>query len=420
MFTSLRPSSRLVRLAALLLVPALLATSIPAFAKGIIEKGDRVVIVGDSITEQKQYSKFIEDYLTMCVPQLDLWVFQLGWSDETAGGFVGRMDQDLFPFKPDVITTCYGMNDGGYRAYEERIGEEYLAQMRQIIKAAREAGATIVVGSPGVVDTKTWRGPADVYNDNLAHLRDIARDLAASADMPFANVHDAMMDVMTKAKAAYGENYHVGGDDGVHPAPNGHLVMAYAFLKAMGFDGDLGTITVNMAGPATATGGHKVLSSAGGTVELESTRYPFCFFGDDTSPDSTRSVLPFVAFNEDLNRLTLIVKGLAGGKATVAWGPGAPGSKSFTAEQLAQGINLAAEFLDNPFCAAFQKVDGEIAAKQKYETWLIQSNRMVLAGTPKAKSPRWPATALAEYDALVKAVRAAFVPVKHTLTVTPE
>jgi len=155
-------------------------------------------------------------------------------------------------------------------------------------------------------------------------------------------------------------------------------------------------------------------------VELESTRYPFCFFGDGASPDSTRSVLPFVAFNEDLNRLTLIVKGLAGGKATVAWGPGAPGSKSFTAEQLAQGINLAAEFPDNPFCAAFQKVDGAVAAKQNFETWLIKSNRMAPAGTLKAKSPRWPATALAEYDALVKAVRAAFVPVKHTLTVTPE
>jgi len=420
MLTSARPLSRLVRLAALILVPALLATSVPAFAKAVVEKGDRVIVVGDSITEQKQYSKFIEDYLTMCVPQLDLWVFQLGWGGETAGGFVGRMDQDLFPFKPDVITTCYGMNDGGYRAYEEGIGKEYRAQMQRILDAAKQAGATVVVGSPGVVDTKTWRGPADVYNDNLAHLRDIARDLAKNADMPFANVHDAMMDVMKKAKAAYGEDYHVGGGDGVHPAPNGHLVMAYAFLKAMGFDGNLGTITIDTAGKATATGGHKVLSAKGGKVELESTRYPFCFFGDGASPDSTRSVLPFFTFNEDLNRLTLIVKGLKGGKARVAWGPGAPGSKSFTAAQLAQGINLAAEFLDNPFCEAFQKVDGEIAAKQNYETWLIKSNRMAPAGTPEAKSARWPTTVLAKYDALVKAVHEAVVPVKHTLTVTPE
>ena len=415
-----RPLSRLVRLAALILVPVLLAASVPAFAKGIVEKGDRIVVVGDSITEQKQYSKFIEDYLTMCVPQLDLWVFQLGWGGETAGGFVGRMDQDLFPFKPDVITTCYGMNDGRYRAYEEGIGNEYRAQMQRILDAAKQAGATVVVGSPGVVDTKTWRGPADVYNDNLAHLRDIARDLAKNADMPFANVHDAMMDVMKKAKAARGEDYYVGGKDGFHPASNGHLVMAYAFLKAMGFDGDLGTITIDTAGKATATGGHKVLSSAVGKVELESTRYPFCFFGDGASPDSTRSVLPFFNFNKDLNRLTLVVKGLKGGKARVAWGPGAPESKSFTAEELAQGINLAAEFLDNPFCEAFQKVDGAVAAKQKNETWLIKSNRMAPAGTPEAKNPRWSAEVLAKYDALVKAVHEAVVPVKHTLTVTPE
>ena len=418
--TSARPFSRLVRLAALILMPVLLAVSVSACAKPMVEKGDRIIIVGDSITEQKQYSKFIEDYLTVCVPRLDLWVFQLGWSGETAGGFVRRINQDLFPLKPDVITTCYGMNDGRYRAYEEGIGKEYRAQMQRILDAAREAGATVVVGAPGVVDTKTWRGPADVYNDNLAHLRDIARDLAKNADMPFADVHDAMMDVMKRAKAAYGEDYHVAGRDGVHPVPNGHLVMAYAFLKAMGFDGNLGTITIDMAGPARATDGHKVLSSADGTVELESTRYPFCFFGDGTSPDSTRSILPFVPFNENLNRLTLVVKGLKASKARVTWGPGAPGSKSFTAEELAQGINLAAEFLDNPFCEAFRKVDNAIAAKQKYETWLVKANRLPATAMPEDKNARWSAEVLKKYDTLVKTVHEAVVPVRHTLTVTPE
>jgi len=37
-----------------------------------LRDGDRVAIVGDSITEQKLYSVFIEDYLLMCKPQADL------------------------------------------------------------------------------------------------------------------------------------------------------------------------------------------------------------------------------------------------------------------------------------------------------------------------------------------------------------
>ena len=52
-----------------------------------------------------------------------------------------------------------------------------------------------------------------------------------------------MEDVMTKAKAKYGKQYALAGEaDGVHPDENGHLVMAYAFLKALGCDGDIGTI----------------------------------------------------------------------------------------------------------------------------------------------------------------------------------
>mgnify|MGYP000909109713 CR=1 FL=1 len=41
--------------------------------------------------------------------------------------------------------------------------------------------------------------------------------------------------------------------------------------------------------------GHKVLNASGSTIELESTRYPFCFYGDPSKPSSTRGVVEFVA-----------------------------------------------------------------------------------------------------------------------------
>ena len=37
----------------------------------LLKKGDRLAICGDSITEQKMYSRIIEDYLTACLPQLE-------------------------------------------------------------------------------------------------------------------------------------------------------------------------------------------------------------------------------------------------------------------------------------------------------------------------------------------------------------
>src|SRR4030095_6301379 len=149
-------------------------TSAQESAKGsVLKKGARVAVVGDSITEQKLYSKYVETYLLACLPELDLRVIQLGWSGETAPGFANRMNNDLMPWKPDVVTTCYGMNDGSYRAYEEGIGKRYAGAMRDIVARLKKSGATVVVGGPGVVDSKFFQGGGEkpkVYNNNLQQL----------------------------------------------------------------------------------------------------------------------------------------------------------------------------------------------------------------------------------------------------------
>src|SRR5687768_863693 len=90
-----------------------------------LKKGDRVAICGDSITEQKQYTVFIEDYLLMCKPAADLRVCQFGWGGERAPGFRDRIANDVLWFKPTVATTAYGMNDGQYRPYTEETGKPY-------------------------------------------------------------------------------------------------------------------------------------------------------------------------------------------------------------------------------------------------------------------------------------------------------
>ena len=53
-----------------------------------LEAGDTVAICGDSITEQREYSVFIEDYLLMCQPAPDLKAHQFGWSGEKAEGLL--------------------------------------------------------------------------------------------------------------------------------------------------------------------------------------------------------------------------------------------------------------------------------------------------------------------------------------------
>lgn len=408
-----------------------MAVALAAFAgEAKIRDGDFVAVIGDSITQQRLYSVVIEEYLLMCQPAARLRAMQFGWGGETSWGFKRRVANDVLTFRPTVVTTCYGMNDGGYRPFDPNgQGKLYRDNQRAVVRAFKKAGVRlIVVGSPGCVDADTFRRSpeqATMYNATLAKLRDIAREVAQQEGVVFANVFDPMVDVMTKAKAKFGKAYHLAGSDGVHPWQNGHLVMAYAFLKALGCDGDIGTITLDLAAnKATATAGHRVLAVKDGAVELQSTRYPFCFVGDPNpaSPRSTRGILEFLPFNQELNRFTLMVKGAKAPWLKVTWGKA---SKTFAAADLAKGINLAAEFLDNPFCGPFLKVEQAIRKQQNYETPLIKElihripgfKRMVPEEAEAFDRIR--ASASKRARGMFEAAAAAVVPVKHAIRIEP-
>jgi lysophospholipase L1-like esterase len=357
----------------LVLAFILLVCPLTRAGEPLLKDNDVVAVNGDSITEQKEYSVFIEDYLLMCKPAQGIRAAQFGWGGETAWGFNLRMINDVLWLKPTVATTCYGMNDGGYKPLEQSTVDNYRKNSLAIVKKFKDAGVRlIIVGSPGAVDSDMFnRSPerAAMYNKTLAGLRDVAKELAAAEGVVFANVHDPMMDAMVKAKAKYGKDYHVCGGDGVHPGRNGQIIMAYAFLKAMGVDGNIGAITVDLAsGKAEATAGHKVLSANAGSVEIESSRYPFCFYGNPKDPNSTLGITEFLPFNDELNRFTLVVKNAPEGKVKVTWGDA---TKEFSSADLAKGINLAAEFAAvNPFSQQFAKVEQVIRRQQNFETLL--------------------------------------------------
>jgi lysophospholipase L1-like esterase len=428
---------RLVRL--VVLATLALATTAGAEQPPFLSSA-RVAVIGDSITEQRLYSKYVECWLLACSGIPDVEVMQFGWSGEKADGFVKRAANDLAVFHPTVATLCYGMNDGGYQPWKPEIGETYDANMRKVLDCLKESGVkTVVVGSPGAVDTNFFRPgqslgnqPAHVaYNDTLAHLRDIDKQLAAEKNLRFADVHAAMIDAMRKANEARGPKYDVCGGDGFHPGPNGQLLMAYAFLRGLGVDGGIAEIDVDAQGAAAtrATTGQTVAANgatADGQIalEIESRRWPFCFEGDGTSSSSTRSILPFVPFNDDLNRYVLKVRNLESPRAKVTWGTEA---KEFTREQLEKGINLAAEFSRTPFDEPFAALSAAVADKQAYETMMIKQivtdfqkipgigNDAEAQAAVKVLNDRL----MRRWTELEAKVRERLVPVKHSITIAP-
>lgn len=134
------------RLSAILLA---VAAWLPA-ADPLFRAGDRIAVIGDSITEQKLYSRFIEVYLLASSGVADLDVAQFGWGGERASGWLNRWQKSVEWFKPTVATTCYGMNDGTYRAYTDDIGKAYRDSTARYTDQMKQAGVReLILGSPG-------------------------------------------------------------------------------------------------------------------------------------------------------------------------------------------------------------------------------------------------------------------------------
>ncbi len=399
---------------------AYVLTEAPEPAGLLLKKGDRVAICGDSITEQKLYSVLLETYLTACLPELDITCRQYGWSGEQAAGFLARLESDVLRFKPTVATTCYGMNDFRYVPYDEKIAAEYRKNQTAVVDAFKSINCRVVLGSSGIIDSvpgwvKTASGTKEELNLSLSKFRNINIEVAKATGVSFADLYQPMLLANHAAKLRYGPDFRVSGKDGVHPAWAGHVIMTYGFLKGLGVTGDLGSVSYDEStGKAEATNGHQVLSTENGTIKLLSTRLPFSPGpGATDKDDSIRAGMALVSFDDELNRFTFTLKSPKSASYTLKWGEQ---SRTYTADQLKAGINLAKDFDSHPLVPAFKKIQDAVAKKQAYETRQIKE--LVHGPAGKADVEGTFATTETVRAPLEKAIIDAKQPAAHEITLT--
>ena len=385
----------------------------------LLQKGDRLAICGDSITEQKMYSLLMEAYIVAARSDLHVTVRQYGWSGEQAGGFLRRMDNDVLRFKPTIATTCYGMNDFRYVPKDDAIAATYRANQTAVVRKFKEAGVRVVLGSSGTIHSvppwvKTAKGTWQELNLALLDFRNIGIEVAQAEQVAFADVYWPMLVKGHQARAKYGEGFKLEGNDGVHPGWAGHVVMATAFLEGLGLRGDVGQIDVDLAtGQANARYGQRIMKAEGGVVSLRSFRIPASFEPGDVTKDGTIAAgVALADFQKKLNRLTLRVAGAKTAQVKVTWGDVA---KIFTAAELAKGVNLAAEFPQNPTSPAFAKIWKAVAEKQAYETKQIKT--LFRSKEAKADMEAVVKSSQVEFDRLAAALQATLKPVDSTLKV---
>jgi len=92
----------ILRAAAVLMLLAAQASN-----AGLVSPGDRVVFLGDSITEQRMHTRYVMNYFALRYPGYSITFRNAGWTGDSAGNGLARLERDVLSLKPDVVTFRY-------------------------------------------------------------------------------------------------------------------------------------------------------------------------------------------------------------------------------------------------------------------------------------------------------------------------
>lgn len=349
------------KLAATFLAVVTLASS--AAAEFIVHNNDRVVFLGDSITEQKLYTTFIEAYTLTRYPDWNLTFRNVGWGGDTAwlrqrahpdenalfkaeadaqqtmvtDAVKRGLERDVLPLKPTVVTIKFGMNDHAYQPFREDIFRAYVRSQNELGVDLKASGARVAYLTPQPIEDKRPDPDKDVRNQSLRKFSDGLREVAAKQQCAFVDQFDPYMSIMLRERAS-NPSALIGGGDAIHPGPAGHTIMAWTILKQLGAESLVSRADIDAAAKkVSAAEKCKVenLKADAGVISFDRT--------DEALPmpiDSrAEPALKLAPILDELSRYELRVSGLAAGNYEVSIDGESVATVS--AEDLAKGWNLS-------------------------------------------------------------------------------
>lgn len=321
-------------------------------------KGDRVLFLGDSITEQHQYTAGLELYLVTRFPDWNLFFLNAGISGDTATGGAARFHAHVLAEKPTAITINFGMNDGGYGALDSKRQEAFLENTKKMLTLARLAKVRVALLSPNAVDRRVnerFRQYLETQREFYAPLRGLAEEFGAVFVDQYATTSAAL-----ERMEADGAKTVQPFPDGVHTSMQGALLMAHAILTGLNAPALVSEATIDVAAKEARTQRCQVANlhctSTQVTFERADEALPLPVIKDWVP------LLPYVNDLKDLNWYGLRVTGLAPGKYTLAIDGKPVGT--YSAGQLVEGINLG-NLSEGPLFEQGQKVLLAIGQKNK-------------------------------------------------------
>jgi lysophospholipase L1-like esterase len=424
-----------------------LPRSVPA-AEFFIRDGDRVVLLGDSITEQGKpgetdrgglYTVYIEAYALTRFPTWNLVFRNVGIGGDTAtmiqrqvAGFDRQalktadevsqqriiaemiatgLNRDVLPWKPTLVTIDFGMNDFGYQAFNEANFRRYLWAQQELIQRLQASGSRIALITPQPIEQPPAVSDSNegIKNAALRRFAGGLEQLAGQRQIPLVNQFDPYQALVEQARTDSPRAYLGGGSDAVHPGPPGHAIMAWIILKRLGATPLVSAAEIDAATKRVIAAERcqimDLAQSADGTLSFTRT--------DEALPlpldARAESALKRAPIIDDLNLYVLKITGLESARYDVLIDDEL--AATVEASDLARGWNMATA--KGPITAQAQLVLQLILKKNAvfFRRW----KEIGLDPTRQAEAPRWDER-VAAAEAELNAARR---PKPHQFKLTP-
>jgi len=364
---------------------AMLFAALPCTAGDFfLKNGDKVVMMGDSITEQHMYSTYVETWALTRFPAWDLKFFNVGIGGDGAPGGSNRFKRDVLALEATAMTVNFGMNDCGGPGsnFNEGQYKNFTTSMQGIAdqaKAARIRVAWCTTTPAEVMD----EGPSVLpFIQNLEKFSAAVKlTAAANGDALFIDQFHPFVAAIDKARAANPKN-RIGGGDVVHPGPPGQTLMAAEILKGMSFPPLVAAVEIDAASRKVVQNRNCLIAGlkvgADGTIGFQQKDDGLPFFPEGDA----RNILQWVPILEQMNRYHLKVTGLKTGHYEVRLG--GVRVADFDTGQLGAGVNLtAAALAEGPIADQVKAVKAAISAKNSYFHDKIFAGVLRAGGVPE-------------------------------------
>lgn len=210
----------------------------------LLDKNETLLFMGDSVTDDGRkrpegeglwgglgngYVRLVDSFLTVDYPEYNIRTVNKGISGNTTQDLLARWDEDVTAKNPTTVVLCIGFNDV-WRQFDTPLLTEYAVypnEYRENLNAmADKTQAKMIWMTPYYLEPNE----RDAMRMRMDEYGAIMKAEAKKRDIPCIDLQAAFGDILKHRYPAFITW------DRVHPGPVGSLIIARAFLKAVGAD----------------------------------------------------------------------------------------------------------------------------------------------------------------------------------------